>query len=538
MMRHLFLIAVVLLAAADSAHALFPPSNAWPPIWPLPANYSSGNATIAFDVQRLKLIYNGGQAPTQDMQGAFTRFMDRAFSSHVSQPTNLPPNIPLIKAIFVNVVNAIVPLQFGVDEKYKLEISSKAGITINANTIYGAYHGLETASQLIGFCFATQSFQTRFAPWIINDAPRFAHRGMLMDTARHYLPLRTIFTYIDSLTYAKINTLHWHIVDSQSFPFVAPSNPKLAEMGSWSQSERFTAADVAAVVEYGRKRGVRVMIEVDTPGHSASWCRGAPEICPTPFCPGFSGNVNNPALDFTKNITYETVQNVIADLTKLAPDNFFHLGGDEVDTNCWSQRPAIMRWLSERGMTLNQGFEYYLKRVIKYVSGVLGKTIVVWNDSWTSLGPVLPKSTVYEVWKTSDVVQLIENITSHGYRVIANPSSVWYLDHLSVTWDVLYTYDPCAGLSAAACSQVVGTETDMWGETVDTSDAMMTVWPRALAFAERSWSPKATTQSVSDALPRILAMRCLLHERGINAAPVNNLQARSAPTNPGSCFWQ
>ena len=115
----------------------------------------------------------------------------------------------------------------------------------------------------------------------------------------------------------------------------------------------------------------------------------------------------------------------------------------------------------------------------------------------------------------------------------------WYLDNLNVDWAAVYANDPCAGgMPDDLCKKhVLGGHGEMWGETVDTSDLAQTVWPRLAAISERLWSPKGTTDPKA-ALPRIEEFRCLLNRRGIAAAPVDNLSARSAPKGPGGCFEQ
>ena len=173
-----------------------------------------------------------------------------------------------------------VPLQLYADESYSIEIPPYSGyITISAATglldrstlmrcnviccaVYGAYHALETLSQLMQFNFDTETYFIPFAPWSIYDFPRFPHRSLLIDSSRHFEPVPTIKGVIDSMTYAKLNNLHWHLVDEQAFPFDSASFPLLSEKGAYSNYERFTVEDVAEVVEYARQRGVRVMVEI------------------------------------------------------------------------------------------------------------------------------------------------------------------------------------------------------------------------------------------------------------------------------------
>ncbi len=128
--------------------------------------------------------------------------------------------------------------------------------------VYGAYHGLESLSQLMQFNPATATYYIPSAPWTIADSPRFPHRGLLIDSSRHFQPTTTIKGVIDSMCYAKLNALHWHLVDEQSFPFNSASFPLLSQKGAYSIYEQYTVDDVAEVVEYARQRGVRVMVEI------------------------------------------------------------------------------------------------------------------------------------------------------------------------------------------------------------------------------------------------------------------------------------
>lgn len=107
---------------------------------------------------------------------------------------------------------------------------------------------------------------------------------MLVDTSRHFQPVETLKKLVQSLTYSKVNTVHWHLVDQQSFPFDSKKRPLLSQKGAYSAQERYTPLDVAEVIEFGRERGVRFMVEIDGPGHAAIWCKGYPEICPSATC--------------------------------------------------------------------------------------------------------------------------------------------------------------------------------------------------------------------------------------------------------------
>jgi len=428
--------------------------------------------------------------------------------------------------------------QVDTDEAYSLNISDAGGAArANARTVYGALRALESFSQLVRFEYASGRYELRGAPWRIEDKPRFPHRGLMIDTGRHYLPLASIRAAVDSMAYVKLNVLHWHIVDVQSFPFQSKSSAKLWD-GAFSAYERYTQADVASVVEYARLRGVRVMVEFDMPGHADSWCVGYPEICPSLGC--------RTPLNVASEETFHRIDSLLQELTGgraskpgaaagLFPDSFVHLGGDEVNTSCWSATPSIAEWMRAQNLTADGAYARFCKRVAG-MAIAQGRRPVQWSEVFDHFRGTLPKETIIHVWKN---VTNVTEVVALGYDVIRNvgyDSKSWYLDNLDVQWGAVYQNDPCEGIpSGRLCSRVLGGHGEMWGETVDGSDLQQTVWPRLAAIAEKLWSSGEQTRDVAAAAPRIRALRCLLLERGVAAAPVDNGRARAAPRGPGAC---
>ncbi|CAE8731608.1 unnamed protein product, partial [Polarella glacialis] len=215
---------------------------------------------------------------------------------------------------------------------------------------------------------------------------------------------------------------------------------------------------------------------------------------------------------------------------------YFHLGGDEVDTSCWSKSPAIMAWLEERNMTVDQGYGYFVKRYAG-IAMEQGRRPVQWSEVFDHFGSALPKEVVIHVWKGNTNVT---EVLALGYDMIRNVgyfNNSWYLDNLDVTWEHVYANEPCDGVpTEELCSKILGGHGEMWGETVDGSDLEQTVWPRTASVAEKLWSSRAQTASPAAAAARIRRFRCLLLERGVAAAPVESPMARSAPKGPGSCL--
>ena len=494
--------------------ALLGSSVADPNIWPLPQSYSNGTATATVSPT---FAFKAAGTPSADLQAAMARYTELIFSHRVSATGG-------IASASVTVANDAADLQLGVDESYTLDVSTSE-IVITAKTQFGAYYAMETLSQLIVFNYDLQVYEVRDAPWKIVDAPRFGHRELLVDTSRHFQPVAELKRIITSMTYTKINTMHWHIVDSQAFPYISPTYPKLAE-GAWSVQERYTQNDVADVVEYARQRGVRIVIEVDTPGHASSWCKGHPEVCPSTSCV----TPLNPAT----NATFDLIAGLFKDLSVAGHDNFVHIGGDEVTTTCWTETPSVAAWLKEKNFTTTDAFEYFTQRVVSSVFA-LGKQIIAYQDLWDKFGTKLDKRVVIHQWRRNSTT--VGPATEAGYKVVWMPENHLYLDYLPLTWDLMYAEEPCAAINDTQCGLVIGGGAAMWGETADASDVAQTVWPRLGAVAERMWSARAVNDT-KKALPRLHHFRCLLTQRGIAAAPVLNAQARSAPSGPGSCYAQ
>jgi hexosaminidase len=495
-------------------------------IWPLPQQYSIGT-----NVRDLSYPFSMTASPDfNDIDYAIERYNDLLFYRRPSAPTGANA----LAGLTINVAQVYVALQNGVDESYTLLISdnpSDGYATLNANTFYGALRGLETFSQLIEFNFTTGTYQIHGLPLKVTDAPRFPHRGLLIDTSRHYENIRTLRMAIDSMSYAKFNVLHWHISDHQSFPLHSEVLPRMA-MGAYSSQSQFSLNDVRDLVEYARLRGVRVMMEFDTPGHASSWCIGYPEVCPSQECPT--------PLDPSNEYTFTFMDTLWKELTGgergqgIVYEDFFHLGGDEVNTSCWTQTPRIQKWLTEQNLTADGAYEYFVDRAAKIILSH-GRDPVNWEEVWNHFGNQLDKSTIIQIWVDKTV---LANLTSQGYRGILSNEDGWYLDWLNTNWTTMYNNEPYDGIVGPdAQKNVIGGEACMWGETVDASDIFNTIWPRAAAVAERLWSPQEVNDTDA-ALPRLAWFRCLLNSRGIGAAPVLNPDARMSPPQPGSCLSQ
>lgn len=266
---HFFILITAAAALRSSATAAAPTL-----LWPLPkeATYGTSSRQMLpsknfFDVR--------GTDSHATLNAAFDRYIGLTFphatapGSTKSIPSSTTPSMKGLTFIVADLDESHP--QLATNESYLLSLPMAGNATCTCPTIYGAMHCLETFSQLVSFSFNTETYLINNLPITIDDAPRFPHRGLMVDSARHFETLASLRHIIDSLPFAKINVLHWHMVDTQSFPFQSKTYPKLWN-GAFSEVEKFTQADIKTIVEYARLRGIRVMVEFDVPGHAASWC--------------------------------------------------------------------------------------------------------------------------------------------------------------------------------------------------------------------------------------------------------------------------
>lgn len=500
-------------------------------LWPMPASVSYGaqNLYLGKDIG-LKTVGSKYADASGILKDGFTRLLDVVKATHIIEFNfSRVDSSVVLQGIHVVIFSASDELQYGVDESYKLSIPAHGKplyAHIEAATVYGALHGLQTFSQVCFFNFATRVFEVRQAPWNISDQPRFSYRGLLLDTSRHYQPVPIIKKVIDSMAYAKLNVLHWHIVDSQSFPLEIPSYPKLWN-GAYTIPERYTLADAADIVSYAQRRGISVLAEIDVPGHALSWGTGYPSLWPSVDC--------KEPLDVSNEFTFKLIDGILSDFSKVFKFKFVHLGGDEVDTSCWGMTPHVRNWLKQHGLNESEAYQYFVLRA-QNIALSHGYEIINWEETFNNFGSKLSRKTVVHNWLGGGVA---ERVVAAGLRCIVSNQDKWYLDHLDATWQGFYTNEPLTNITRPNEQKlVIGGEVCMWGEHIDGSDIEQTIWPRAAAAAERLWTPyDKLAKDPKQVTSRLAHFRCLLNQRGVAAAPLA-APGRGAPEEPGSCFRQ
>lgn len=402
------------------------------------------------------------------------------------------------------------------NEMYQIFIQENGIANIHAKSVWGAIRGLETFSRLL-INTGRDEFLVNIVS--ISDVPRFSHRGVLVDTSRHYQTINVIKQMLDAMELNKMNVLHWHIVDDQSFPFVSDTFPELSFMGAYDPVRAvYTPRNISHIIEYARLRGIRVMAEFDSPGHTLSWGRGHPELLTQ--CYGSDGKPNGQKgpIDPIKNEVYTFMEKLFTEIAHRFPEQYIHLGGDEVNPSCWLSNPSIINFMTKHNMARNIGKleTYYIQKIVDIVSR-LNKSYIVWQEVFDN-NVTLKSDTVVHVWLSAWQNELAK-VTQKGHKALL--SAPWYLDLISYgqDWVRYYQTDPTAFNGSDEQKRLLmGGEACLWAEFIDSANLIQRAWPRASAVAERLWSP-ASLNKADRARPRFHENECHMQRNGLHVEP-------------------
>lgn len=393
-----------------------------------------------------------------------------------------------------------------VDESYTLELTTAGVATITAASSIGLLYGLTSFTQL----FYKHSFEgtyTPLAPVSVADTPKFPWRGLNIDTARTFKPMSEMYAMIDALSYNKMNHLHWHITDGQSWPLEVPSLPELADQGAYASFQRYSPADVQALYEYGALLGVEIDMEIDMPGHTSSIAFSHPELITAfniqPNWGTYAAEPPSGSLKLNSTAVSNFLEKLFDDLLPRLANrtSYFHLGGDEVNANAYllddtvgTNDTAVLHPLMQKFMDRNTA------QVAAY-----NLTPLVWEEMLLTWNLTLPSDTIVQTWLSDASVAAV---TAKGLRALAGNYQFWYLDcghgqwldfypgpegnsaefwpYVDYcaplkNWRLMYSYDPLAGVPENQTHLVLGGEAHIWSEQTDAVnlDTMVRRRPRA-----------------------------------------------------------
>jgi hexosaminidase len=389
------------------------------------------------------------------------------------------------------------------DESYQLTVTPSQA-TLTAATDVGAMHGMETLLQLV----TTANGACSLPAVTIDDAPRFRWRGLHLDVSRHFEPVAVIERTLDGMAVAKLNVFHWHLSDDQGFRAESKKFPRLT--GVASEGQFYTQDQMREVVAYARARGIRVVPEFDMPGHTSSWILAYPEYgagedikaLPSVF------GIPRAELDPSNEKTIKFIDAFVGEMSEIFPDAYFHIGGDETEGKGWLANPRIAAFMQKKGFKDPPALQAYFNQRLLPILTKHGKKMVGWDEI---LNPSLPKDIMIQSWRGEESLAAG---AVQGYSGIL--SAPYYLDGQK-TSEMMFLADPIPAdtkLTAAQQALIFGGEACMWAEQLYPETVDSRIWPRALAIAERFWSPQSD-RDVPDMYRRLRIASLELEDVGL-----------------------
>ncbi|MDR1629129.1 MAG: beta-N-acetylhexosaminidase [Oscillospiraceae bacterium] len=414
------------------------------------------------------------------------------------------------------------------EETYILEVTGQ-GVTVGASTDCGLFRGWQTIKQLVNTAEGGELPCMK-----IEDRPRFAFRGFMIDSARHMQTLDELKTMIDAAALFKFNVFHWHLSDDQGFRMEIEKYPRLMEVGSVRASSDFgnrhvnepyggyyTKEDMREVVRYCAQRYIDVIPEMDMPGHTTAMLASYPALS----CSGeelplrTTGGIFPEILCAGKDETFAFIEGVLDEVMEVFPSRYIHIGGDEAPKTNWRKCPACQARMVEEGLRDEEELQgYFANRVQDYLRAH-GRTAVCWNESLKS--GMLENDMIAQMWM--DKEGLSADWANSGGKVIVSDFFHYYTDYpyAMTSLSKTYSYEPVVkGIEPAAEENVLGVSACIWTEYVETLEKMAYMtFPRFAAVAETGWS-YAALKDRPDFLQRMRALVPLLKKMGVTPAPV------------------
>lgn len=390
-------------------------------------------------------------------------------------------------------------------EHYILEITPK-GVTVRGATAAAVYYGVMTLDQLLlGDVCATS--QKKLAAVYIDDAPRFAHRALMLDPARHFLPVDDVKFYIDQMARYKYNVLQLHLTDDQGWRVEIRKHPKLVGKDYYTQEQ------LADLIQYAAQCHVEIIPELDIPGHTVAILAAYPELgCThTDTLPKVVGKTVDLMLCANNEKVYTVYRDVIKEIASLFPSRYIHLGGDEavVEKN-WTKCVCCQAMMKELGyQKASQLMIPFFGRMLSFVEDN-GKTPILWCELDNIYPPAndylfpYPKNVTLVSWRGGLTPTCLELTRKYGNPLIMAPGEYAYLDYPQLKGDLpefnnwgmpvttlqkSYQFDPGYGVPASEQAHIQGVMGTLWGEAIrDINRATYMTYPRGLALAEAGWT--------------------------------------------------
>ena len=420
------------------------------------------------------------------------------------------------------------------EEGYTLVVNEK-GIQIKANTNAGLFYGWQSILQLLPASIYATTLQSNInwtLPYIsIVDKPRFAWRGMMLDVSRHFFNKAEVKTYLDDMARYKLNRFHWHLTDDQGWRIEIKALPKLTTVGAWRPERKgkwanittpakdepktyggfYTQEDIKEIVAYAKARFIEVVPEIDVPGHSLAFNASYPTMSTTPNYPfqvnagdeimdweGLNGHVTariDNSLDPSNEEVYTNLDKIFTEVAALFPFEYIHTGGDENAKNNWEKSANVQALMKREGLKNQNEVQSYFVRRIQKIVNAKGKKLMGWDEI---LQGGLSGDAAVMSWQ--GIKGGIE-AAKQGHKVVMSPNDFNYLDYYQgeataegkvyrgLRMKTTYDYEPIPeGIDP---NLILGNQANLWSEQLlNFRSVQYMTWPRGMAIAETSWSPK------------------------------------------------
>lgn len=409
------------------------------------------------------------------------------------------------------------------EEGYQLEVTPKA-VMVKARSPKGAFLAIQTLRQLMPADIEASGSGLRKFPLpavVIEDAPRFAYRGVMFDVGRYFYPISFLKEYIDVLALYKINTFHLHLTEDQGWRVEIKKYPKLQEISAWrresivghySDKPRqydgkrhggfYTQAELKDLVKYAQDRFITIIPEIEMPGHSQAVLAAYPELgCKEGATYEVSTTWGVHKDVFCPNeATFKFLEDVLTEVMEIFPSKFIHIGGDEVPKDRWKESAFAQKMIQDRNLKDEHGLQsYFIQRMEKFLNSK-GRAIIGWDEILE--GGLAPNATVMS-WRgeKGGIAAAKEK-----HNVIMTPNTFLYLDYYQtkearkkepvaiggfLPLEKVYSYNPIPdALTPEEAKYILGAQANVWTEYIATPEhAFHMTFPRACALAEVAWTP-------------------------------------------------
>lgn len=409
----------------------------------------------------------------------------------------------------------------GRGSSYSLEVGAERGIVLRGGGEAGLFYAAQSVIQVL----PEPGGELRLEPERVEDAPRFAWRGFMLDESRHFLGKQFVMDTLRRMARYKLNRFHWHLTDSHGWRFETPGFPELTQAGAVgtlsdpsAPAQFHSRADIAEILALAESLHIEVIPEIDMPGHANAVLRAFPEHAGEPSSADpFTFNPVSPQ-------TREFLQRLLGATAEVFPDaTMIHYGGDEVSFHRdeWRENPEIMAWLAQRGTDdLLLAERAFNRDLAAFIHGGLGRRVGAWDE--VALAGVPPEQVTLFWWR-HDQPQLLADALEAGYSTVLCPRIGLYLDFVQTDRDRQgrrwggefcpleqvyrgWRADADAAI-AAHPGRILGVQGNLWTEQVASVErANYLAWPRLLAVAELGWTsePRHDYEDFLRRLPREL----------------------------------